>query len=128
MVDLVLLMTTPAEWPLRRWTPDSGCSRIATAGVTETHIVVGLPARSLHNWTREYMNPSPEFFSWLANQSAFVEVVVGVFFCLIVAPALLAGIATAVTRLEGFVETGLSAIPMLNVAPAFALSRRIVHE
>ena len=74
------------------------------------------------------MNPSPEFFSWLANQSAFVEVVVGVFFCLIVAPALLAGIATAVTRLEGFVETGLSAIPMLNVAPAFALSRRIVHE
>lgn len=64
------------------------------------------------------MNLSPEFFSWLANQSAFVEVVVGVFFCLVVAPVLLAGIATAITLLEGFVETGLSAIPMLNMAPA----------
>jgi hypothetical protein len=64
------------------------------------------------------MDPSPEFFSWLANQPAFVEVAVGVFFCLVVAPALLAGIATAITLLEGFVETGLSAIPMLNMAPA----------
>jgi hypothetical protein len=68
------------------------------------------------------MNPSPEFFSWLANQSAFVDVMVGVFFCLVVAPVLLAGIATAVTRLEGFVATGLSAIPMLNMAPAFSRS------
>ena len=85
------------------------------------------------------MSASPEFFSWLANQSAFVEVLVGVFFCLVVAPALLAAIATVVTRLEGFVETGLSAIPLLNMAPgftpnrrnmapAFSLSRRIVHE
>jgi hypothetical protein len=95
--------------------------------------------RFLHHWTHENMNPSPEFFSWLANQSAFVEVGVGVFFCLVVAPALLAGIATVVTRLERFVETGLSAIPLLNMAPAFtpnrrnmapafALSRRIVRE
>jgi hypothetical protein len=68
------------------------------------------------------MNLSPEFFSWLANQSAFVEVMVGVFFCLVVAPALLAGIATAVTLLEGFVEAGLSAIPMLNMAAAFTRS------
>jgi hypothetical protein len=60
------------------------------------------------------MNTSPEFFSWLANQSAFVAVVIGVFFCLVVAPAMLAGIATAVTRLESFVETWLSAMPMLN--------------
>lgn len=60
------------------------------------------------------MNTSPEFFSWLANQSAFVEVVIGVFFCLVVAPAMLAGIATAVTRLESFVETRLSTIPMFN--------------
>ncbi len=74
------------------------------------------------------MNPSPEFFSWLANQSAFVEVAVGVFFCLVVAPALLAGIATVITRLEGFVETGLSAIPLLNKASAFTPSRRFVLE
>lgn len=64
------------------------------------------------------MDPTPEFFNWLANQSAFVEVVIGVFFCLVVAPVILAGIATVVTRLEGLVETGLSAIPMLNMAPA----------
>jgi hypothetical protein len=68
------------------------------------------------------MDTSLEFFSWLASQSAFVEVVVGVFFCLIVAPALLAGIATGITLLEGLVETGLSTIPMLNRAPAFARS------
>ncbi|MEO8159022.1 MAG: hypothetical protein ABI648_14595 [Betaproteobacteria bacterium] len=68
------------------------------------------------------MHTSPEFFGWLANQSAFVEVAVGVFFCLVVAPTALAGIATAVTRLEGFVETRLSAIPMLNGAPALTQS------
>ena len=64
------------------------------------------------------MDTPLEFFSWLASQSAFVEVVIGVFFCLVVAPATLAGIATAVTRLEGFVETRLSAVPMLNMASA----------
>lgn len=60
------------------------------------------------------MNTSPEFFNWLANQSAFVEVVIGVFFCLVVAPAMLAGIATAVTRLESLVEARLSTMPMFN--------------
>ena len=66
------------------------------------------------------MSPSPELFSWIANQSAFVEVMVGVFFCLVIAPAVLASAATAITLLEGYVETGLSAIPMLNIAPALA--------
>ena len=33
------------------------------------------------------MDTPLEFFSWLASQSAFVEVVIGVFFCLVVAPA-----------------------------------------
>jgi len=74
------------------------------------------------------MNPPFDFFSWLASQSAFVEVGVGVFFCLVVLPAVLAGIATAVTRLEGFVETGLSAIPIFNIAPAFVRSSRIARE
>ena len=68
------------------------------------------------------MDTSPEFFSWLANQAAFVEVVVGVFFCLVVAPTLLAGIATGITLLERFVETGLSPTLMLNMAPAFTRS------
>ena len=66
------------------------------------------------------MNPSPELFSWIATQSAFVEVMVGVFFCLVIAPAMLASAATAITLLEGYVETGLSAIPMLNIKPALA--------
>ena len=60
------------------------------------------------------MNPLPELFNWIAVQPAFVGVSVGVFFCLVVAPALLAAIATAITVLEGMVETRLSAIPWLN--------------
>ena len=60
------------------------------------------------------MNPMPEFFNWISTEPAFVGVSVGVFFCLVVAPALLAAIATAITVLEGFVETRLSAIPRLN--------------
>ncbi len=60
------------------------------------------------------MNPMPEFFTWIAIQPAFVGVSVGVFFCLVIAPALLATIATAITVLEGLVETRLSAIPWLN--------------
>ena len=56
----------------------------------------------------------PEFFNWISTEPAFVGVSVGVFFCLVVAPALLAAIATAITVLEGFVETRLSAIPRLN--------------
>jgi len=88
----------------------------------KAYIGRGLPARFLCNRIHGHMDTSPEFFSWLANQSAFVEVVIGVFFCLVVAPAILAGIATAVTRLEGFVETGLSAIPMLKLTPAFTRS------
>ena len=62
------------------------------------------------------MNLLPEFFNWIASQPAFVGVSVGVFFCLVVAPAVLAAIATTITVLEGFVETRLSAIPKLNTS------------
>ena len=55
-------------------------------------------------------NPN-DFFGWLAVQPPFVEVALGAFFCLIVAPALLAGVATAVTALEALAETRL--IPLL---------------
>ena len=58
----------------------------------------------------------PEFFHWISNEPAFVGVSVGVFFCLVIAPILLAAIATAITALEGFVETRLSAILRLNTA------------
>ena len=57
------------------------------------------------------MDNSNDFFAWLAVQPAFVEVALGAVFCLIVAPALLAGVATAVTALEAFAETHL--IPLL---------------
>lgn len=62
------------------------------------------------------MNPMPEFFNWISTEPAFVGVSVGVFFCLVIAPALLAAIATAITALEGFVETRLSAILRLNTS------------
>ncbi len=62
------------------------------------------------------MNTSLEFFTWLANQSAFVEVMIGAFFCLVIAPIMLAGIATVVTQLEGLVEKRLSA--PVHMAPA----------
>ena len=57
------------------------------------------------------MDNSNDFFAWLAVQPAFVEVALGAVFCLIVAPALLAGVATAVTALEAFVEMRL--IPLV---------------
>lgn len=60
------------------------------------------------------MDNSNDFFAWLAVQPAFVEVALGAVFCLIVAPALLAGVATAVTALEALAETRL--IPLLASA------------
>jgi hypothetical protein len=59
-------------------------------------------------------NPN-DFFDWLAVQPPFVEVALGAFFCLIVAPALLAGVAMAVTALEALAETQLT--------PLFAFRR-----
>lgn len=52
-------------------------------------------------------NPS-DFFSWLAVQPPFVEVALGAFFCLVVAPILLAAVAMAVTALEALAETRLT--------------------
>jgi hypothetical protein len=49
-----------------------------------------------------------DFFAWLAAQPPFVEVALGAFFCLIVAPIILAGVATAVTALEAFAEERLT--------------------
>lgn len=66
------------------------------------------------------MNILAELFNWIATQPAFIEVTVGVFFCLVIAPAALAGAATAITYLEGYIETGVSAIPMFKrTAPVF---------
>jgi hypothetical protein len=51
-------------------------------------------------------NPN-DFFSWLAVQPPCVEVALGALFCLIVAPAFVAGVAMGVTALEAFAETRL---------------------
>ena len=69
------------------------------------------------------MNMLNGLFSWIATQPAFIEVTIGVFFCLVIAPAVLAGAATAITVLEGYIETGFSAIPMFKrVTPVFTRS------
>ena len=54
------------------------------------------------------MDSANDFFTWLSAQPACVAVSVGVFFCLVVAPAILAFIAMAVTRLESIVEMHLA--------------------
>ena len=40
------------------------------------------------------------FFGWLATQPAFIEVGLGILFCLLIAPVLLAMIAVGLTSLE----------------------------
>ena len=40
------------------------------------------------------------FFGWLATQPAFIEVGLGILFCLLIAPILLAMIAVGLTSLE----------------------------
>ena len=62
------------------------------------------------------MDNSHDFFSWLAQQPAFVEVAVGAFFCLVVAPVMLAGIATAVSAFEAFLETRLTGVNLIEIA------------
>jgi hypothetical protein len=46
--------------------------------------------------------------SWLAGQPAFVEVCIGVFFCLAIGPVVLASIAIAITAAERTIEQRLT--------------------
>jgi hypothetical protein len=62
------------------------------------------------------MDNSFDFFSWLAQQPPFVEVAIGAFFCLVVAPVLLACIARAVSAFEAFLETRLSGVDLIKIA------------
>ena len=54
------------------------------------------------------------FFSWLAAQPAFVEVGVGIAFCLVIAPSLLAAIAVGLTSVEGKLGRILSQSGLLS--------------
>jgi hypothetical protein len=69
-------------------------------------------------------NPN-DFFGWLAVQPPFVEVTLGAFFCLFVAPAILAGVATAVTALEAVAEPYLFALFASPRSDAAGHSRRV---
>jgi hypothetical protein len=68
-------------------------------------------------------NPG-DFFGWLALQPPFLEVALGAFFCLIVAPTVLAGVAIAVTALESFAETQLTSLFRSRRAPGLSLIPR----
>ena len=68
------------------------------------------------------MGPVDPFFNWLAAQPAFVEVGLGIAFCLLIAPAMLAVVATSLTKFEEKVERIISESGLLtaDVGPAFA--------
>ena len=75
------------------------------------------------------------FFTWLAAQPAFVEVGLGIAFCLLIAPAMLAVVATSLTRFEEKVERIISQSGLLtaDAGPAFAgkwepLRRALIQE
>jgi hypothetical protein len=81
------------------------------------------------------MGPVDPFFNWLAAQPAFVEVGLGIAFCLLIAPAVLAVIATSLTRFEEKVERIISQSGLLtaDAGPAFAgkwqpLRRALIQE
>ncbi len=80
------------------------------------------------------MGPANPFFGWLAAQPPFVEVALGIVFCLVIGPALLALVATALTALEGKVgrilsQSGVLAAGQPGVAPNWRLlSRAILQE
>ena len=52
-------------------------------------------------------NIGTHFFSWLAAEPAFVQVMLGVLFNLILAPVLVGAVAVGVTAIEGVFERSL---------------------
>jgi len=81
------------------------------------------------------MGPVDPFFNWLAAQPAFVEVGLGIAFCLLIAPAMLAVIAASLTTFEHKVERIISQSGFLTAdsGPAFAgkwepLRRALIQE
>jgi hypothetical protein len=59
------------------------------------------------------MGPIDPFFTWLAAQPAFVAVGLGIAFCLVIAPLMLAAVALGLTRLEAKVGRIVSASGMI---------------
>jgi hypothetical protein len=64
------------------------------------------------------------FFSWLASQPAFIEVGLGMAFCLVIAPVLLALVAAALTSIEAKLARILSESGVLTPGSAQASRNR----
>lgn len=80
------------------------------------------------------MGPANPFFGWLAAQPPFVEVALGIVFCLVIGPALLALVATVLTAFEEKLgrilsQSGVLAATEPGAAPSWRLlSRAILQE
>ena len=59
-------------------------------------------------------NSGNPFFSWLASQPAFIEVGLGMAFCLVIAPVLLALVAAVLTSIEATLARILSESGLLT--------------
>ena len=62
--------------------------------------------------------PGSSFWRWLADQPAFMEVGIGMFFVLIIAPAALTAVAVACTQAEVFVRSLVAGRLMVPSSPA----------
>lgn len=69
-------------------------------------------------------NSGNPFFSWLASQPAFIEVGLGMAFCLVIAPVLLALVAAALTSIEATLARILSESGLLTPSGAHDSRRR----
>ena len=63
-------------------------------------------------------NSGNPFFTWLASQPAFIEVGLGMAFCLVIAPVLLAIVAAALTSIEEMLARILSESGLLTPSAA----------
>jgi hypothetical protein len=67
------------------------------------------------------MEAGNPFFSWLAGQPAYVEVGLGIVFCLLIAPVLLALVARGLTAFEDSLGRILAQSALLTPDPDLTL-------
>jgi hypothetical protein len=79
------------------------------------------------------METSNPLFGWLASQPAYIEVGMGILFCLVIAPVLLAVVAAGLTSIEQSFGRILSQSGLLSTGPSAAnkwlpLRRAVAQE
>ena len=79
------------------------------------------------------MGTGNPFFGWLASQPAFIEVGLGILFCLVIAPVLLALVAACLTSIEQLVGRILGQSGLLSTDTSAAnkwapLRRAVARE